>query len=187
MARPGGGPATIAATVLSQGQSQPQRYSDDAFPGLSVGFSWINGATHEREPRTATGIFVTEGSRLGGFRLSVPTVAGDEYMTLRLYVGALGAQGKLTATLASGEIQYEEVWPPEGPSVLPRKAMFELSFRSLDAWPLSITWAIEEASSSDGHLSLLSAAVMPTMGPLEKAKYAKPVAGWEAGKQAGGN
>ena len=39
---------TIVATVLHEGPRQPERYSDDAFPGLSLGFSWINGATHER-------------------------------------------------------------------------------------------------------------------------------------------
>jgi hypothetical protein len=109
---------------------------------------------------------VTEASQLGGFRITVPTVPGDDYMTLRLYVGALGAQGKLKATLASGEIQYEKVWPEDGPSALPRKAAFTLRFRATDAWPLSITWSIVDSSSSTGHLSLLSAALTPTF--LEK-------------------
>lgn len=43
-----GAQATIVASVLHEGPRQPERYSDDAFPGLSLGFSWINGATHER-------------------------------------------------------------------------------------------------------------------------------------------
>ena len=44
-----------------------------------------------------------QASGLGGFRVTVPTVAGREYTTLRLYVGVFGAQGRLTATLSAGE------------------------------------------------------------------------------------
>ena len=65
------------------------------------------------------------------------------------------------------EIQYERIWPEDGPTSLPRKAVFTLQFRSLDSWPLSITWAIEDSSSAAGHLSLLSAALTPTTSPLD--------------------
>ena len=82
------------------------------------------------------------------------------------------------------EIQYEKVWPEEGPSILPRKGVFTLQFRSLDAWPLSITWAIADSSSETGHLSLLSAALTPTMGRMETESYAQPVADWHPGKHA---
>ena len=78
------------------------------------------------------GIFVTKSSGLGGFRVTVPTVADGEYTTLRLYVGVFGAQGRLTASLSAGETVYSELFPAEGPSVLPRKAMFELNYRSTD-------------------------------------------------------
>ena len=78
------------------------------------------------------GIFVTKSSGLGGFRVTVPTVADGEYTTLRLYVGVFGAQGRLTASLSAGETVYDELFPAEGPSVLPRKAMFELNYRSTD-------------------------------------------------------
>ena len=42
-------------------------------------------------------------------------------------------------------------------------------------WPLSISWAITDKTEADGHLSLLSAALAPTMGPLERAKYTNPL------------
>ena len=51
-------PPSIGATVLNHGlPSQPQRYTDDAFPGASLSFAWINGAVAERVPQTATGSY----------------------------------------------------------------------------------------------------------------------------------
>ena len=97
-------PPSIGATVLNHGMpSQPQRYTDDAFPGASLSFAWINGAVAERVPQTATGpyalpslrakacscshnrmtdrnvsggagIFVTKSSGLGGFRVTARTL-----------------------------------------------------------------------------------------------------------------
>ena len=49
-------------------------------------------------------------------------------------------------------------------------------------WPLSISWAITDKTGADGHLSLLSAALAPTMGPLEKARYANPLPNITRGK-----
>ena len=86
----------------------------------------------DRNVSGGAGIFVTKSSGLGGFRVTVPTVADGEYTTLRLYVGVFGAQGRLTASLSAGETVYDELFPAEGPSVLPRKAMFELNYRSTD-------------------------------------------------------
>ena len=110
-----------------------------------------NGATREQEDGTATGIFVSQASGLGGFRVTVPTTRSLGYTTLRLCasaaaavrgraigratnpsadvparhgvpdVGVFGAQGRVTATLAAGEIVFDELWPPAGPSILPRK------------------------------------------------------------------
>ena len=52
----------------------------------------------------------------------------------------------------------------------------------LAGWPLSISWAITDKTGADGHLSLLSAALAPTMGPLEKARYANPLRNAARGK-----
>ena len=43
----------------------------------------------------------------------MPTVASDRYTTLRLWVGVFGAQGRLTASLAAGEVVYDQIWPPQ--------------------------------------------------------------------------
>ena len=40
--------------------------------------------------------------------------------------------------------------------------MVEISYRSVDGWPLSVSWAIADSNGPDGHLSLLSAAVSGT-------------------------
>jgi hypothetical protein len=80
------------------------------------------------------------------------------------YLGAEMAQGKLLATISGGETIYEERFPAEGPSLLPRKGVFVLDFRSADSWPLSITWEIEQTldGSPSGSISLLAAALSPT-------------------------
>ena len=53
----------------------------------------------------------------------------------------------------------DQIWPPQGPSILPRKALVELKYRSTDGWPLSVTWEIHDSTGDSGHLSILSAAV----------------------------
>ena len=38
-----------------------------------------------------------------------------------------------------------------------RRVAFKLSFRLQDGWPLAVTWELQEAYSSDAHVSVFAA------------------------------
>ena len=154
---------TIQVSVLSPTPVLPSRGT--AIPGFSTTFSWSDGQAVPIEDGTPTGIYLTQASGGQGFRITVPARPAGLRTTLKLYIGAEFAQGKLLASLGGGETTYSEVFPPEGPTLLPRKGVFSLDLRSTDDWPISITWELGEllpGSESAARVTLLAAALSPT-------------------------
>jgi hypothetical protein len=75
------------------GTASPSRYANN-----SIGFTWTDGQPTSAATNSTTGIFVS--GQNNGFRIMLP--ADTTLRTLKVYVGAWRAQGRLVAHLSDG-------------------------------------------------------------------------------------
>jgi hypothetical protein len=106
-------------------------------------FSWRGGSPVDRSDGTPTGIRTC--GKGNGFTLSVP--AGTSARTLRLYVGALAAQGRLDATLSTGGGTTSARLEQRSSSLATR--VFILTYRAPRDGTLKLNWITERSFSKD--------------------------------------
>jgi hypothetical protein len=106
-------------------------------------FRWQGGSPVATSDGTPTGIRTC--GRGNGFTISAP--AGKASRTLKLYVGALAARGKLEAKLSTGGgTEVERLEQREGSLAT---AVFTVTYRAPKDGTLKLNWVTEEAFDSD--------------------------------------
>jgi hypothetical protein len=106
-------------------------------------FSWRRGSPVDRSDGTPTGIRTC--GRGNGFTLSAP--AGTSARTLRLYVGALAAKGRLDARLSTGGGTTSTRLEQRAPALATR--VFSIAYRAPRDGTLKLNWITEQAFSKD--------------------------------------
>lgn len=105
-------------------------------------FRWTGGDPVSTSSGTTTGIRTC--GKDNGFTLSVP--AGPSARTLRLYVGALSAKGRLQARLSAGAATAAATIEQRDATL--RTAMLTLTYRAPKAAQLQLTWMTQETYGS---------------------------------------
>jgi hypothetical protein len=105
-------------------------------------FRWSGGSPVAASDGTRVGIHTCGEDN--GFDLTVP--AGRSERTLRLYVGALAARGKLTARLSTGGDSRSGTL--EQRDDLMSTAVFVVTYRAPEDGTLRLSWNTEESFSS---------------------------------------
>jgi hypothetical protein len=106
-------------------------------------FSWRGGSPVDRSDGTPTGIRTC--GKGNGFTLSAP--AGTSGRTLRLYVGALAARGRLDAKLSTGGGTTSTRLEQRSSSLATR--VFIITYRAPRDGTLKLNWITEQAFSRD--------------------------------------
>ena len=106
-------------------------------------FRWQGGSPVDDSDGTPTGIRTCDAGN--GFTLSVP--ASKTSRTLRLYVGAFAARGRLEATLTTGG--GTEVAKLEQRDNAMGTAVFEVTYRASKDGKLNLSWITEETFGGD--------------------------------------
>jgi len=105
-------------------------------------FRWTGGDPVGSSNGTPTGIRTC--GKNNGFTLSVP--AGPSARTLRLYLGAVSAKGRLQARLAAGDASAATTIEQRDASL--RTAVVTLTYRSPKATKLQLTWITQQTYGS---------------------------------------
>ena len=106
-------------------------------------FAWSGGSPVERSDGSRVGIRTCGEDN--GFTLSVPATRGER--TLRLYLGVQDSKGKLTAKLSTGGDSRTSRLEKRGGEMA--TAMFTVTYRAPKDGRLELSWATEEAFTSD--------------------------------------
>ena len=107
-------------------------------------FSWSGGSPVERSDGTRTGIRTCDEGN--GFTLSVPAARSER--TLRLYVGALAARGRLDAqTVHRRRHRGRASWNNATTSL--STAVFVVTYRAPKDGTLNLSWITEESFDAD--------------------------------------
>lgn len=122
--------------AILEGAPTAPRYRDTLG---SQQFSWTGGDPTGSSAGTNTGVHTCgEGN---GFTLSAP--AGTGTRTLRLYVGVIGARGKLTAGLSTGSVSTTTVFDQKDTSL--RSIVVTLKYHAPKDGKLQLTWDTDQA------------------------------------------
>jgi hypothetical protein len=112
--------------------------------GLSAQrFSWSDGSPVGRSDGTPTGIRTCDKGN--GFTLSAP--AGTTSRTLKLYVGAVAARGKLTAKLSTGGPVGTATFTQSGSNL--GTTAYVITYRAPKAGKLTLTWTTDASFDDD--------------------------------------
>ena len=112
--------------------------------GLSrQSFSWQGGSPVDDSDGTPTGIRTCDTGN--GFTISAP--AGPSARTLRLYVGALAARGRLTAKLSTGGVSAGSTFEERSNNL--DTAVFVITYRAPKNGRLNLSWVTEATFSQD--------------------------------------
>jgi hypothetical protein len=106
-------------------------------------FRWQGGSPVDDSGGTSTGIRTCDTGN--GFTLSAPATRSTR--TLRLYVGAFAARGRLEATLSTGG--GTEVAKLEQRDRAMATAVFEVTYRASKDGKLNLSWITEETYGGD--------------------------------------
>jgi hypothetical protein len=106
-------------------------------------FSWTGGSPVDHSDGTPTGIRTC--GKGNGFTISAP--ATTDTRTLRLYIGVLGARGKLTAKLSTGGGSTTATLEDKGNSL--STAVFVVTYRAPKDGKLDLDWVTDAAFNSD--------------------------------------
>ncbi len=106
-------------------------------------FSWTGGSPVDHSDGTPTGIRTC--GKGNGFTISAPATTGTR--TLRLYIGVLGARGKLTARLSTGGGSTTATLEDKGNSL--STAVFVVTYRAPKDGKLNLDWVTDAAFNSD--------------------------------------
>ncbi len=117
-------------------------------------FRWQGGSPVSNSDGTPTGIRTCDKGN--GFTLSAP--ASKTARTLKLYVGALGARGRLEARLSTGG--GTEVAKLEQRDEALSTAVFEVTYRASKDGKLNLSWVTEETFGGDCSGVALQAATL---------------------------
>jgi len=145
------------------------------------GYSWVDGAPTATVSNTTTGVYVV--GLLNGFEFTVP--ASTTQRTLKVYVGAFGAQGELVASLSDHSAPdftgTNEVNLGNGPS-----AVYTLTYAANSAGAtLTVRYTVSQMlAQPDGNVTLQAAAltepgannppIVSITTPAENATFAAP-------------
>jgi hypothetical protein len=117
-------------------------------------FRWQGGSPVDDSDGTPTGIRTCDEGN--GFTLSVPASATSR--TLRLYVGAVAARGRLEAKLSTGG--GTEVATFEQRDNAMGTAVFQVTYRASKDGKLSLSWVTEKTFGGDCSGVALQAATL---------------------------
>jgi hypothetical protein len=106
-------------------------------------FSWQGGSPVDHSDGTPTGIRTC--GKNNGFTVSVPAATSSR--TLRLYIGVLGARGRLDAKLSTGGGTSTATLEQRGNSLL--TAVFVVTYRAPKNGKLNLNWVTEAAFNSN--------------------------------------
>jgi hypothetical protein len=106
-------------------------------------FSWQGGSPVDHSDGTPTGIRTC--GKDNGFTISVPAAKASR--TLRLYIGVLGARGRLDAKLSTGGGTSSARLEQRGNTLL--TAVFVVTYRAPKDGKLNLNWVTEAAFNSD--------------------------------------
>ncbi|MCX7709740.1 MAG: stalk domain-containing protein [Clostridia bacterium] len=123
------------------------------FADNPVLFSWTGGTPNDTVSNSGTGIYVTrEGN---GFQLTVP--ADTTQKTLRLYLGAWKAKGKVTATLSDGSATEYNSYIDSSSGTTCK--VISINFKAASSsQTLTVKYVIDQAyDSSYGNITLQAA------------------------------
>ncbi len=145
------------------------------------GYSWVDGAPTATVSNTTTGVYVV--GLLNGFGFTVPATTTQR--TLKVYVGAFGAQGELVASLSDHSAPNftgtDEVNPSNGPS-----GVYALTYAANSAGAiLTVRYTVSQMLVlPDGNVTLQAAAltapdannppIVSITTPTENATFAAP-------------
>jgi hypothetical protein len=105
-------------------------------------FSWQGGSPVDHSDGTPTGIRTC--GKDNGFTVSVPAAKASR--TLRLYIGVLGARGRLDAKLSTGGGTTSAKLEQRGNTLL--TAVFVVTYRAPKDGKLNLNWVTEAAFNS---------------------------------------
>jgi hypothetical protein len=125
---------------ILEGAPTAPRFKHDFSPQR---FRWSGGSPVESSDGTRTGIRTCDEGN--GFTLSVPASRSER--TLRLYVGALAARGRLTAGLSTGG--GTETGRLEQRDNQLSTAVFVVTYRAPKDGTLRLSWITEESFDDD--------------------------------------
>jgi hypothetical protein len=106
-------------------------------------FSWTKGDPVERSDGTPTGIRTC--GKNNGFTITAP--AGTTTRTLRLYVGAVAAKGRLEARLTTGAVRAVTTTIEQRDATL-ATSMITLTYRAPKSALLQLNWTTQEVYGS---------------------------------------
>ncbi|WP_306214302.1 hypothetical protein [Actinoplanes sp. RD1] len=106
-------------------------------------FQWDGGSPVEHSDGTPTGIRTCDKGN--GFTLSAP--AGTTSRTLKLYVGAVAARGKLTARLSTGGPVGTATFTQSGNNL--GTTAYVITYRAPKAGKLNLTWTTDASFDDD--------------------------------------
>ena len=152
-------------TIIGGGTVYP--YSDNANP-----YSWVDGTPTAAVTNTTTGVYIV--GLQNGFRIQAP--AGPTTNTLKVYVGAYAARGRLLAYLSDLSAPVASDFSVNNPGNGPN-TVYTFQFASASAGKiLNVLYFAEALHSGDGNVTL-QAAALDTGNLPPSATVTNPVRG----------
>ncbi|HST41327.1 MAG TPA: hypothetical protein VLK58_17550, partial [Conexibacter sp.] len=143
--------AGLISDRTAVGSGTITRYANNA-----IGYSWSGGTPTASATASTTGIYVTGVGN--GFRFTVP--ADTTARRLLVHVGAWEARGRLVATLSDGSASSYTSTSLSAGSGSSANGTFALAYRAARAGQtLTVTWTVDSTVTSNGNVTLQSAAL----------------------------